>query len=315
MATRSGWSDEKFDLLFPADFYVDPAADFGPFGSDPGWDLFEELKERRGKARRSVRAAITVEEDPDVVVANAEEGDDYGDALIVDAAFAVICLSGQIDAEGLAWVRAVLLRWKDRDGGCPEADTMLADLERFESLDPALLEQMDVETLRTHLGLPKAAPLGRGSTASGLGKHWLFMYPDPPEPTTTRGRWGSSSNVLRDPLYRALQSPAWRLQEVARRAAEGGFQPPAGHVLHWFSQSSAHLGSDFRLEVWILIGRERPRRSYRRTRNERSISVPVRPVTDDLHVDAVTADALVLGALEDAADFLAKKEGLSRAHN
>lgn len=141
------------------------------------------------------------------------------------------------------------------------------------------------------------------------------MSPDPPEPTTTRGRWGSNSNVLRDPLYRALQSAAWRLKDVAQRAAEGSFQPPAGHVLHWFSQSSAQLGSDFDLQVWILIGRERPRRSYRRTRSERRISVPIRPLDDDLHVDAATADALVLGALEDAADFLAKKEGLPRAQD
>lgn len=264
------------------------ATEFGPFGTDTGADAFsewEEVGEEMGRSTtvRSLLGMLVDEVDSlfDPATSDVEETDE----LLIAAGFALLRLTRQIDTEGLAWTREALGRWQ-ATYGCVEADVMLTDLARLD--DPTLPEhESTIEARRLEALAPRRF-------------NWLSVDVIPP--TSGAYRWSSWKRVKRDPLIRALESEADRLQ-----AAIAPFPRGAGPWADWMD---AHVGRSSSIEIWIML---KPgaadRHVVRPTRDGWSSTVTMDPDPHETISDA-EARALVWGVCQRTLDRIAAKANL-----
>lgn len=132
-----GYTHPRFAAHFTDALYDDPADDFAPFGSDEGSDLFVEAEEQRGELGPASTVAdlleLTAAEDGAAFVDEIEEGSPDLDGFVIGAGFALLRLTGQIDAQGRRWLQDALDRTL-RFYGAPYVDphaVMTRDLASF----------------------------------------------------------------------------------------------------------------------------------------------------------------------------------------
>lgn len=124
-----------FRRFFTHELYDDASNEFAPFGNDEGADILAEWLVRRHElsSRSTVRQLLD-----DVTHGGASEFaqaalaglDDDVDFAIIAIAFALLRLTGQIDAEGLGWTRQILQRHATEHRTF-EHQQMLSDLNAF----------------------------------------------------------------------------------------------------------------------------------------------------------------------------------------
>lgn len=109
-----GFTHPAYAAHFTDPFYDEPADDFAPFGSDEGSDLFVLAEERRAELGSSSTVADVLEltgaDDGAEFVDEIEEGSPDLDGFVIAAGFALLRLTGQIDARGRQWLQDALDR-------------------------------------------------------------------------------------------------------------------------------------------------------------------------------------------------------------
>ncbi|GAB2597148.1 hypothetical protein [Microlunatus antarcticus] len=109
-----GYTHPRFAEHFTDPIYDDPADDFAPFGSDEGSDLFVEAEEQRTELGPTATVSdvleLTAAEDAAAFVDEIEEGSPDLDGFVIAAGFALLRLTGQIDAQGRQWLQDALDR-------------------------------------------------------------------------------------------------------------------------------------------------------------------------------------------------------------
>ena len=109
-----GFTHPRFAAHFTDPLYDDPADDFAPFGSDEGSDLFVEAEEQRGELGPEATVAdvleLSVADDAAELVDEIDEGSPDLDGFVIGAGFALLRLTGQIDAQGRQWLQDALDR-------------------------------------------------------------------------------------------------------------------------------------------------------------------------------------------------------------
>jgi len=105
--------------------------DVAPFGTDEGWDAVREWADRVDDLVANPTLRYMIGQDADAFIAElkADPQTDVDD-VVIGQGFTLLRVTGQIDAEGRAWLTEALQRQADdRPGG--EYDTMLDDLSTF----------------------------------------------------------------------------------------------------------------------------------------------------------------------------------------
>jgi uncharacterized protein YfeS len=139
----------RFADHFTADVYSDLGAQFGPFGSDEGYDMLSEWSGRSielspSSTVRDLLAGADEDADDedagsvdsvffDVLDSSADPADDAVDeaTLVLGAGFTLLRLTGQIDAEGEQVTLEALDAVESFYGSQPEFDQMRQDLLTF----------------------------------------------------------------------------------------------------------------------------------------------------------------------------------------
>jgi uncharacterized protein YfeS len=125
---------QKFAAHFTDPLYYDEAEEFSPFGSDEGWDTMATWSERRGELDRCATVRWLIENNDQAGALERPEanGPDV-DGFVIGAGFALIYLTGQIDAEGKSLTLDALHRtysyYSKRNPR--EQPVMIRDLEAF----------------------------------------------------------------------------------------------------------------------------------------------------------------------------------------
>jgi len=125
-----------FAARFTADFYLDQADEFAPFGSDEASDSVAELLQvrRRIVPTTNLRplVAVALEEAPATVFEDMDVDEEHVNTIVIGVGFLLILLTGRIDDEGRRQVIAALERQEQVYGEDTSTfRTMLADLRAF----------------------------------------------------------------------------------------------------------------------------------------------------------------------------------------
>ncbi|GAA3579532.1 hypothetical protein GCM10022197_41310 [Microlunatus spumicola] len=132
-----GFVHPAYAAHFTDPFYDDPADDFAPFGSDEGSDLLVEAEEQRARLGPTSTVAdvleLTAADDATEFVDEIGEGSPDLDGFVIGAGFALLRLTGQIDARGRRWLQEALDRTLRFYGGgyADQHALMTRDLATF----------------------------------------------------------------------------------------------------------------------------------------------------------------------------------------
>lgn len=108
--------------------------DVPPFGNDEGSDEVHEWAERLDELQTHPTLRHMLGEDADAVVAGLRTTEQAEvDDIVIGTGFSLLRFTGQIDAEGRAWLQEALERQRRRPGYPDVYAAMLADLDSFEN--------------------------------------------------------------------------------------------------------------------------------------------------------------------------------------
>ena len=160
----------RFAAHFKQRFYdADDARndDLPPFGNDEGSDEVHEWAGRLDELQTHPTLRHMLGEDADGVVAELRTSEQADvDDILIGTGFSLLRFTGQIDAEGRAWLRKALERQRNRPGSPDIYAAMVGDLDSFESTASDRITE-----------LPAEPPAGQGTPSGWVGGPGEEMHP------------------------------------------------------------------------------------------------------------------------------------------